>query len=260
MSWGSGSAATSAQRVYRKLKHDIVTCALAPGRALSEPELCRRYRTSRTPVREACHHLEREGLIEIIPYRGYRVPPLTMAEYHNLNEIQLIVEPTAAALAAQRISSELLQRLQHFVTPAYRLKDTRSYYDFLEANYRLHVGIAEASANEPLQKIVAEVHTRLMRFFYLVISMDAYGPELTAEHRGIVQAIASHDPERARRAMTDHILRTMQRSMNLLVHSRYAPLRFPGLSEAWRTLPLVPSHPGHPTPAAARTRTPRRSP
>jgi DNA-binding GntR family transcriptional regulator len=227
MSWSSGPAQTSSQRVYRKLRHDIVTCTMAPGRALTEQELCRRYRTSRTPIREACHHLEREGLIEILPYRGYRVPPLTMAEYHHLNEVQLIVEPAAAALAAQRISSEQLRHLEQWVASAYRPEDAQSYYDFLEANYRLHVGIGEASANESLQKIISEVHTRLMRFFYLVISMDAYGAELRAEHRKIVQAIAGRNPDRARRSMTEHILHTMQRSLNLLVHSAAAPLRFP---------------------------------
>ncbi len=227
MSWSSAPAQTSSQRVYRKLKHDIVTCTLAPGRSLTEQELCRRYRTSRTPIREACHHLEREGLIEILPYRGYRVPPLTMAEYHHLNEVQLIVEPAAAALAAQRISSEQLRRLEQWMALAYRPRDAQSYFDFLEANYQLHVGIGEAAANESLQKIIAEIHTRLMRFFYLVISIDAYGAELKAEHRDIIRAIASRDPERARGSMTEHILRTMQRSLHLLVHAHAPPLELP---------------------------------
>ena len=210
-------AQTSTDRVYRHLKHDIVTCDLLPGRSLSEQELCRRYHTSRTPVREACRRLENEGLVRIIPYRGYFVAPLTMAEYHNLNEVQLIVEPAAAALAAQRATPAQLKVIQTAAAKVYRAGNRKSYYAFLEDNFRLHVGIAQSSANESLVNIVSEVHTRLMRFFYLVISVDSYGPELVAEHRSIAQAIGERDAEQARRRCAEHIVRTMQRSANLML-------------------------------------------
>jgi DNA-binding GntR family transcriptional regulator len=213
----SSPALTSSLRVYRALKHDVITCALLPGKSLSEQELCRRYRTSRTPVREACRRMEKEGLIKIIPFRGYFVSPLTMTEYHNLNEVQLIVEPAAAALAAQRATPEQLKHIEETAEYVYRVGHQKSYYTFLERNYQLHVGIGNASANEALVDIIGDVHTRLMRFFYLVISVDAYGPELVVEHRGIVKAIRDREPEQARRRSAEHIVHTMQRSANLLL-------------------------------------------
>lgn len=226
-------AQTSSQRVYRSLKHDIVTCALLPGKSLSEQELCRRYQTSRTPVREACHHLEKEGLIKIIPFRGYFVAPLTMTEYHNLNEVQLVVEPAAASLAAQRATPADLKQIQDWSEYVYRTGNQKSYYTFLERNYHLHVGIAQASANESLCEIVAGVHTRLMRFFYLVISVDSYGPELVTEHREIVKAISSRDSEQARQRSAEHIVRTIQRSANLLLASTRSHLGFLGPGGDW---------------------------
>ena len=110
----SRPAQTNSARVYEHLKHDIVTCDFLPGKSLSEQELCRRYHTSRTPVREACRRLEKDGLIKIIPFRGYFVAPLTMAEYHSLNEVQLIVEPAAAALAAQRATPDQLKQIEQW--------------------------------------------------------------------------------------------------------------------------------------------------
>ena len=229
-------AQTSSDRVYRHLKHDIVTCDLLPGRSLSEQELCRRYHTSRTPVREACRRLEKEGLVRIIPYRGYFVSPLTMAEYHNLNEVQLIVEPAAAALAAQRATPPQLKAIQSAAARVYRAGDRKSYYAFLEDNYRLHVGIAEGSANESLVNIVSEVHTRLMRFFFLVISVDSYGQELVAEHRSIVQAIGKRNADEARRRATEHIVRTMQRSANLMLAAGGLDAGTYGASGNWLNL------------------------
>lgn len=241
MSWSSAPAQTSSQRVYRRLKHDIVTCTLSPGKSLSEQELCRRYHTSRTPVREACHHLEKDGLIKIVPFRGYFVAPLTMAEYQNLNELQLIVEPAAAALAAQRVSREQLKQIRHWAEYVYRVGDQKSYYTFLERNYRFHVAIADAAANESLFKVVSEVHTRLMRFFYLVITVDAYGPKLAAEHLAIVKAIAAGDADRARRRAIEHIVQTMQRSNHLLFNSTRSRLRYLEPSADWPQLSALPS-------------------
>lgn len=233
MSRSSLPVQTSSERVYRSLKHDIVTCALLPGKSLSEQELCHRCHTSRTPVREACRHLEKEGLIKIIPFRGYFVAPLTMTEYHNLNEVQLVVEPAVAALAAQRATPEHLKQIQDWAEYAYRVGNQKSYYTFLERNYRLHVGIAEASANDSLCEIIAGIHTRLMRFFYLVISVDSYGPDLVSEHREIVKAISRRDSEQARTRTAEHIVRTMQRSANLLLASTRSQIGFLGPGGEW---------------------------
>ena len=242
MSRSSRPAQTSSHRVYEHLKHDIVTCDFLPGKSLSEQELCRRYHTSRTPVREACRRLEKDGLIKIIPFRGYFVAPLTMAEYHNLNEVQLIVEPAAAALAAQRATPDQLKQIEEWAEYVYRVGNQKSYYTFLDRNYSLHVGIATASGNESLVEIASQVHTRLMRFFYLVISVDSYGPELVAEHREIVRAIGNRDPESARQRTAEHIVHTMQRSANLLLASTRSQLGFLSPMPEWPALGVTTPH------------------
>jgi len=61
--------------VYDQLKADIITGALKPGHCFSETELARRFHVSRTPIREACTLLEKEGLLQSIPYKGYLVSP-----------------------------------------------------------------------------------------------------------------------------------------------------------------------------------------
>ena len=77
---------TEAQRIYKELKQDIVTCKLAPGLSISELEMCKRYDASRTPVREACRRLGNESLMQMVPFRGYSITPLTIEEYRNLHD------------------------------------------------------------------------------------------------------------------------------------------------------------------------------
>jgi DNA-binding GntR family transcriptional regulator len=204
---------TSTQKLYGELKHDIVTCALPPGKSFSEEELGQRYRTSRTPVREVCRHLAIEGLMNIIPFRGYFVAPLTVGEFGNLQEVQLMVDPSAAGLAAERASAQQIEDLEKWAR--YKYKGRESYYEFLDQNRSLHVGIAGASGNDRLVEIVSNVHTRLMRYFYLGLSMHSFGDEIVKEHRAIVDAIRKRRAPEARKRTREHIENTMRRSAAL---------------------------------------------
>ena len=210
---------TTADRLYKRLKQDVVTCVLKPGSAFSELDLARRYDVSRTPVREVCRQLQTDGLITIVPFRGYSVASLTVAEFHNLQEMQLIVDSSAAALASQRATVVHLEQMESAARYEYKIGVKSSYYEFLQRNMALHVGIAVASRNEELVQSVTSVHTKLMRYFYLALTLDAYGPELVVEHLGIVEAIRSRDAELARKRTAQHILNTMKRSASLFVAS-----------------------------------------
>jgi GntR family transcriptional regulator, rspAB operon transcriptional repressor len=216
---------TTADRVYNQLKSEIVTCKLLPGKCFSETDLAKRFESSRTPVREACRRLEHEGLMQIIPFRGYFVSPLTVADFHNLHELQLAVEPPAAAWAAQRANPGEIAAMETFAKYGYQVGNQASYYEFLQNNLKLHVGIAQTTCNDHLAKVVANVHARLMRFFYLGLSMDSYGPVIVSEHTGIVEAIKARDPETARKRAEEHVSNTISRSSSVFLAATEVRLR-----------------------------------
>jgi DNA-binding GntR family transcriptional regulator len=151
--------------------------------------------------------------MNIIPFRGYFVAPLTVGEFNNLQEVQLMVDPSAAGLAADRASPEQVQDLEKWAL--YKYKGRESYYEFLDQNRSLHVGIAAAAANDRLVEIVSNVHTRLLRYFYLGLSMHSFGDEIVKEHCAIVEAIRKHRAADARKHTREHIENTMRRSARL---------------------------------------------
>lgn len=208
---------TAASRVYTQLKSEIVTCRLAPGKCFSEMELARRFDSSRTPVREACRRLENEGLIEIIPFRGYFVSALTVGDFHNLHELQLVVDPAAAGIAAQRANPGEIMAMEACARYEYQFGKRESYYEFLQNNLKLHVTIAQASCNEHLARVVSSVHTRLMRFFYLGLTIDSYGSVIVGEHLSIVEAIKVRDVELARKRAEEHVSNTIKRSSSIFL-------------------------------------------
>lgn len=209
--------ATIGEPLYRRLRQDIVECELTPGKSFSEAELGRLYNASRTPVREACRRLEHEGLVRITPFRGYAIAPLSVAEFHDLQEMQLIFEPSSAALAAERATQKELDEMRVLATYEYQVEDKRSYREFLQTNYQLHSLIAQSTRNRRLYDTVGNIHIRLMRFFYLGLSFEPYGPTLVAEHISLVEAICCRDVEESRRMATEHIRKAIDRSASLLM-------------------------------------------
>lgn len=210
---------TESARIYQELKQAVVTCVLEPGRSVSEQEMCDRYQASRTPVREACRKLCEESLMQMIPFRGYMIPALTIEEYRDLYELQSIVEPSVAALAAERASQEEIREIESWATYEYKLGQRNSYYTFLEWNRNFHIAIAKASRNKELLDVVQNVQTRLMRYYFLVIVMDSYGQELVDEHRDLFRAIKAGNTALSRTRATEHLVNTARRSMNVDLRS-----------------------------------------
>src|SRR5258708_6403789 len=99
----TGSASTGrsslGDRVYQALKRDIITGVFPSGDALTEKQLAKRYRGSRTPVREAAVRLQQENLLRIVPNRGYFVRHITINELSELYEYRAALEGACAELA-----------------------------------------------------------------------------------------------------------------------------------------------------------------
>ncbi len=194
-------------------------CVLAPGSSVSEAEPCKRYRSSRTPVREACRRLCNEGLVQIVPFRGYTITPLTIEEYRNLYEVQSILDPMIAGLAAERANPDQIKEMEYWANYEYHAGQKNSYYTFLEWNKHFHIAIAEATGNSALVEMVSNMQARLVRYFYLVIIMDSYGQQLITEHHEIVRAIRSGNAQAAGERAAEHVTKTVGRSSNVDVRS-----------------------------------------
>lgn len=203
---------TEAIRIYSEMRGCIIRCELVPGAPVSEAELCARFSASRTPVREACRRLQDEGLLQNVPFRGCFIAPLTIDEYRSLNEMQLVLDPAAAAMAAERATDEQIASIEQWANYIYHPGEKRSYDTFLEWNLNFHIEIANATGNDVLIEMTTNLQTRLIRYFYLVISMANYGKELVSEHQAMVRAIHARKPDQARDRATEHVIRTTERT------------------------------------------------
>ncbi|HLH25177.1 MAG TPA: GntR family transcriptional regulator [Chloroflexota bacterium] len=214
-----GAAGSLARRAYEALKQDILTCTLAPGAQIFEAELAARYGTSKTPVREALNLLRQEGLVQVLPRRGYLVAPVTLRDVQEVFQLRLLLETAAAELAAEHITEDGLCQLKALVGVRYTYRDRASYARFLRANREFHVAVAEASGNRRLAAFVAKLLEDMERILHLGLDLRDSAEEMAAEHQELVDALLKGDAELARRVVTEQLQNSRKRVLEALVAS-----------------------------------------
>lgn len=208
--------------VYAVLKHRILSCALPPNERLIEKNLCAELHVSRTPLREALNRLSHEELVTFQPHAGYRVAGISLAGFKNLIELRSIVEPQAAALAAERATPADIAALRAQATLEHDPNEEPSFVQYCQANSRFHLLVVRCAHNPMLENIVMSALDMYQRPTYLRIGrqMDPGNP--SSKHHAIVDAIEQHDPEAARKVMYLHIRGGGERIMEALKAAKIA--------------------------------------
>ena len=103
---------TLAENLRHQLADEIMTGVLAPGVALDETEIARRFGVSRTPVREAIRLLNASGLVEARPHRAAVVAQPSPARLVGMFEAMAELEALCATFAAERMTRIERQALE----------------------------------------------------------------------------------------------------------------------------------------------------
>jgi DNA-binding GntR family transcriptional regulator len=217
----SAPAVSLGDRVYQAFKRDIITGVFQSGEALTEKLLAKRYRGSRTPVREAAVRLQQENLLRIVPNRGYFVRHITIKELNELYEYRAALEGACAELAARKgVDADALAEMERLGQIHFEKNDRASYEGFIEADTAFHLALAQLTRNQLLLRAVRDVRCQMERIMFAAITIDYYGESPANEHAAILQAIRDNDPERARQAMQEHIFISKDKVLQLASNSR----------------------------------------
>jgi DNA-binding GntR family transcriptional regulator len=197
--------------VFELLRRRIVSGEYALGEWLRQEEIANELGVSPTPVREALDQLVAEGLAERIPYRGVRVLQLTVEEIVDAYVFRLLLEVTAARLAAYNITEEQADVLRQILRETERFLGLEDVSGYQHLNRRLHQTIAAASGNQLLARLYKLVVNRFpdwMMYGDLVeqpeIRRGAMARDFE-EHRTLVVLITAHDADAASRQAMRHM-------------------------------------------------------
>lgn len=209
-----------AQWTYDEIWHDLVTWRFRPSDILVEEQLAARFGTSRTPVRESLRKLTEEGFLRVVARTGYVVLPVTLNDVHEAIHLRLLLECEAAALAATGLTNEVADELESWWRGFERaIPESENEYDAVEASivsFDLHVQIARASGSKRLSDMI---ETLIMQTAREVLHPKAIGDRDFAvrEHRILLEAVLTGDPDQARAAAARHLEEHKARLLEALI-------------------------------------------
>jgi DNA-binding GntR family transcriptional regulator len=187
------------------IRQALITGQIMPGVVYSAASLAAELGVSNSPVREAMLALVDAGLMEAVPNRGYRPVTLTDADLAEIAQLRVILEVPAAGLAAEIGLGDRLEELGELVEAIEQCAAAGDLSGNLDADRRFHLLLVEACGNGRLTDTVARLRdqTRL----YNLPSLAASGALIAsaAEHRPLLEAIASGDSRRAEALMRAHL-------------------------------------------------------
>jgi GntR family transcriptional regulator, rspAB operon transcriptional repressor len=196
---------TIRKKVYAQLRDQILRGEIGPQERLIETKIAQEIGTSRTPVREALHNLEVEGLIESIPRVGYRVRFLNPAEVEEICAIRATIEAMAASWAMNKAHPKLVAELKKNIARSEKTINEGSVKAFVELDAQFHEIIARLSGSPRLLELAQTLRRHMLRYRIESIYTTANVLRAIGGHRAILRAIEQADREGVGTAIAGHL-------------------------------------------------------
>jgi len=195
------------EKTYSLLKKQILTGQFAPGKKLTEESVARKFGVSRTPVRDALHRLEQEGLVKESGARGFCVPDDSAEDVSELFEIRAVLEGHALACVCQIITKENIQLLKELVQAAeqsFLSGKTDPVFDYNTRFHDLLYGML-ASQKPRLFSIMEDMREYVLRYRKNTLVNPEGVRRSIAGHKKILMALDLGDPLLCERIMRKHV-------------------------------------------------------
>jgi DNA-binding GntR family transcriptional regulator len=197
---------TLAEELRLQLADEIIGGVLEPGAALDETILARRFRVSRTPVREAIRQLTASGLVEVRAHRGALVARPTVERLLGMFEAMAELEALCAGLSAERMTGGERRALEAVHEEMRALVHVGDPQRFHEVNESFHGAIYAGAHNAYLAEMTLATRVRVQPFRRAQFRTLGRLAKSHMEHDQVVGAILRGDRERASSAIRAHIM------------------------------------------------------
>jgi DNA-binding GntR family transcriptional regulator len=196
---------TIRRKTYEYLREKLLNGEIPPGQHIIEAKIAKDLGTSRTPVREAFHSLELEGLIESIPRVGYVVTSTSEEEVEEICEIRMAIEGVAARWAMEKAHKKLIEELKINISISGGRVSKGNAKAFIDLDARFHEIIARHSGSQRLLELAQTLRRHMLR--YRIQSIYSVENVLRAidGHKGILRAIEKRDLEELNKAIRYHM-------------------------------------------------------
>lgn len=196
---------TMAEAALERLREAIILGELTPGTPLRLEDLARSLGMSISPIREAVRQLEALGLAEHVPHHGAKVMRLDVEELRELFSVRLALEGMALRRAAEQFEADDEARARAALEEydaARRRRDTRAA---VRAHGTFHFTLYEAARSSWLLRLIRPAWDSCERYRPVLLAEGALQDRHEELDVELLEACAAHEPDRAARALQDHL-------------------------------------------------------
>ena len=187
---------TLATYLAETIRENIITQVYAPGRALREADLAKQFEVSRIPLREAFRRLEAEEYVEIHPYRGAIVTPITVDDGVEIAEMRSALLQLAVRRTLPRLSDADLQRLADLLAAMEIEPDGHRWGELIS---EFHALLFNAPERPRLMRLLEALQMRSRRYRVYLYMSDNLRRLAERCLRDLADACQNRDPELAAR-------------------------------------------------------------
>ncbi len=210
-------AVPARERAYEYLKSSILSGRFSPGERLAEEHLAKELGISRTPIREALHKLESEGLIKPLPSRGFVASRDSKEEIEELFDIRAVLEGYALRVICGRITDVVLQDAEETVVRAAEALERGCLDEVFHWNTRFHDMLHELITDKHrLYSQMVTMRQYVLRYRKNTLHHPEAGERTVDGHRKILLALRLRDADLCERVMREHIQQSKNDAMQFL--------------------------------------------
>ncbi|TRD16251.1 GntR family transcriptional regulator [Palleronia caenipelagi] len=210
-------ARTIGASTYQRIKQDIISGALTPGRKLKLTDLKERYDTSPSTLREALSRLVSAGFVEAPEQRGFLVAPVSPEDLTEIAELRVLLETHALTLSIQNGDTEWEGDL---VAAYHKLRlmeqkmlsgDESEKVQWKRYDWEFHETLIRACKSSNLLALHARLYEKYLRYQMLVLTYR--GEDAAEEHRKMFEAALARDTATAAAVLEAHVLNGLQHTL-----------------------------------------------
>ena len=157
--------------------------------------------------------LEEAGLVRLEKHRGVVIRDRSDEEAAELYQVRAGLDETAGRLLAVRITPQQLAELKALVTQLESSSNSGGVNHYFALNLAFHDRLVEMAGNTTLLGLYRQVVNRMHLLRRRGFSLSGSSAASHAEHRDILEALATRDAEATARAMRQHVERGFQRGV-----------------------------------------------
>lgn len=196
--------------IYKNIKKEIYDLKFEENFVITEKKLAEKYKVSKSPVREALHKLKLDGLVEVLPHKGYYIISISVDDLKDIFQARLVLEVGAVEIATHVATLDEITKLKEIVNISKETITSKSFIKYSELNYQFHLLIAKATKNKLIENIIEGLLLKLRRALYRDLQNVDF-KNMKKQHLKIIDAIEKKDVSLAKKIMKKHLLDAKKR-------------------------------------------------